>query len=398
MAHDEKITVFSCVTTTFRQAVRGAAGAHDFSKIRLVHVGGEPVFKTDVDLYKRHFSDSCLLVCRYSISETQAVSYFFIDKQTVLAQERVPVGYALAGSEIRIVDDDGNELGSGQIGEIAVRSRYLASGYWRQPELTRAKFFADSRDPDLRIYRTGDLGYRLADGCLVHIGRKDFQAKIRGHRVELTAVETALHEIAAVKQAVVVPGRTEAGGDRLIAYVVPQDKATLTVKQLRAELSLRLPSYMMPAAFVLRQRLPVNSGGKIDRRALPAPQMVCRASDEPLVAARTAVEKVLVNFWREALRIDGVGILDNFTELGGDSLIGAQIAARINDLFPLAAPLAGLFQAPTVARLAQWLTEHEAEAGQAEKIATILLRVDALSDAAILAALKGRRHEGRRHG
>ncbi len=255
------------------------------------------------------------------------------------------MGYPLAGSDILILDDDGNELISGESGEIAIRSPYLALGYWRQPELTRAKFLADPKDPSVRTYLTGDLGYRLPDGCLVHVGRKDFQAKIRGHRIELTAVETALHEIAEVKQAAVVQRRDEAKRTRLIAYVVPKETVALSVKQLRAELSLRLPSYMIPAAFVLLQSLPVNSAGKIDRRALPAPQIISRAFDEPLVKARNAVEKVLLSFWRDALKIDSVGIHDDFTELGGDSLLGAQIAARINDVFPLATPLAGLFQA-----------------------------------------------------
>ena len=384
----EEITVFSCVATIFRQAVQGAAGAQDFSKIRLVHIGGEPIFKADVDLYKEYFSDHCLFVSRYSISETQAVSYFFIGKQTEIAGERVPVGYPLAGSQILILDDDGNELISGESGEIAIRSPYLALGYWRQPELTRAKFLADPRDSGVRTYLTGDLGYRLPDGCLVHVGRKDFQAKIRGHRIELTAVETALHEIAAVKQAAVVQRRDEANRTRLIAYVVPKETVALTVKQLRAELSPRLPSYMIPGAFVLLQSLPVNSAGKIDRRALPAPQIVGRSTDEPLVASRNAVEEVLLGFWRDALKIDSVGIHDDFTELGGDSLLGAQIAARVNDSFPLRTPLAGLFQTPTVARLAEWLTEQETVPGQAEKIATILLRIDAMSDAEILDAVR----------
>jgi hypothetical protein len=174
----------------------------------------------------------------------------------------------------------------------------------------------------------------------------------------------------------------------LIAYVVPKETVALSVKQLRAELSLRLPSYMIPAAFVLLQGLPVNSAGKIDRRALPAPQIISRAFDEPLVKARNAVERVLLSFWRDALKIDSVGIHDDFTDLGGDSLLDAQIAARVNDVFPLATPLAGLFQAPTVARLAEWLTEHEAEPEQTEKIATILLRIDAMSDAEIFDAVR----------
>jgi acyl-CoA synthetase (AMP-forming)/AMP-acid ligase II len=201
---DQEISVFSCVASVFRQAVESARSAADFAGIRLVHIGGEPILKSDVELYKRYFPDGCRFVSRYSISETQAVSYFFIDKKTVLTEERVPVGYAIDGGEVAIVDDDGHEVDSGVTGEIVIRSPYLALGYWRRPKLTRAKFAADATCSGVRSYRTGDLGYRLSDGCLVHVGRKDLQVKIRGHRVELGAVETALHGCDAVKQAVVV--------------------------------------------------------------------------------------------------------------------------------------------------------------------------------------------------
>ena len=391
---DEEITVFSCVATVFRQAVQSAKSAADFAKIRLVHVGGEPIFKADVDLYKNFFSDRCQFVSRYSISETQAVSYFFIDKQTESTEERVPVGYALDGNQVSIIDDDGNELGTREVGEIAVRSPYLAMGYWRQPELTQAKFLSDPEHPGVRTYRTGDLGYRLADGCLVHVGRKDFQTKIRGHRVELTAIETALHEIANVKQAVVVTQHDAPQGNRLIAYVVPH-AATPSVKELRAKLKARLPAYMIPAAFVFLKRLPVNSGGKIDRRALPVPAANRRFVDRPAVSARSAVEKVLLNFWRDALQLAKVGIHDDFAELGGDSLLGARIVARVSETFPLTAPLANLFGTPTVAELADWLIVHENQPGQTEKIAAIMLQIDSMSDAEILDAVAEREGEGR---
>ena len=166
-----------------------------FTNIRLIHIGGEPVSKSDVELYKKYFPDQCLLVNRYSISETQAVSYHFIDKQTEIKEERVPVGYPLEGNEVLLLGEDGTELGANQVGEIAVRSPYLALGYWRQPELTRAKFLPDPKGGNARIYMTGDLGYRLPDGCLVHVGRKDFQVKISGHRVEIPAVEMALLDV-----------------------------------------------------------------------------------------------------------------------------------------------------------------------------------------------------------
>jgi amino acid adenylation domain-containing protein len=391
---DEEISVFSCVATVFRQAVQSARSAADFAKIRLLHIGGEPIFKADVDLYKRYFPDRCQFVSRYSISETQAVSYFFIDKQSEISEERVPVGYALDGSEVSVIDEDGNEIGTGEVGEIAVRSPYLAMGYWRQPELTRARFLSDPENPGVRTYCTGDLGYRLADGCLVHVGRKDFQTKIRGHRVELTAIETALHEISNVKQAVVVPQHDASQGKRLIAYVVPR-AATPSAKELRAKLKARLPAHMIPAAFVFLKRLPVNSGGKIDRRALPAPAANRRFVDGPAVSARSAVEKVLLNFWRDALQLAEVGIHDDLAELGGDSLVGARIVARVSESFPLTAPLANLFETPTVAELAEWLIAREKQTGQTEKIAAIMLQIDSMSDAEILDAVGERQGEGR---
>ena len=190
----EEITVYTCVATIFRHSVQGLNRNKKFPKIRLIHIGGEPLSKADIDLYKKHFPDECIFVNRYSISETQAVSYYFIDKQTEIKGERVPVGYPLEGNEILLLDEDGNKLGVNQVGEIAVQSPYLALGYWRRPELTSAKFLADPKGGKERIYLTGDLGYMLPDGCLVHMGRKDFQTKIRGHRVEMSEIEMALLE------------------------------------------------------------------------------------------------------------------------------------------------------------------------------------------------------------
>jgi amino acid adenylation domain-containing protein len=380
---DEEVSVLSCVATVFRQAVESAKSPADFARIRLVHIGGEPIFKSDVDLYKRYFPDHCQFVNRYSISETQAVCYFFIDKQSEIAEERVPVGYPLDGSEVAIIDDEGNELASGAVGEITVTSPYLALGYWRQPKLTGEKFAAHPRSPGVRTYRTGDLGYQLADGALVHVGRKDFQVKIRGHRVDLTAIETALHEITAVRQAVVVARDDGHRGARMIAYVVPRKTTAPAVKELRAQLKIRLPAHMIPAAFVFQKRLPVNSGGKIDRRALPAPAAGRRGGDGPAVAARSALEEVLLTYWRDALGVENFGVHDDFTELGGDSLLGARIVTRVNETFPLSLPLASLFEAPTVAQLASWLIAHETQPGQAEKIASMLLHVEGLSDTEI---------------
>lgn len=380
---DEEISIFSCVATIFRHAVSGLNGAGNFPAVRLIHIGGEPVFKADVDLYKRCFSDRCVFVSRYSISETQAVSYFFIDKQTELADERVPVGYPLEANDVLILGDEGKPLGPGPVGEIAVRSPYLSSGYWRQPELTRAKFLDVG---NARTYLTGDLGYRLADGCLVHVGRKDFETKIRGHRIDVSAVETALHDIPSVKQAVVVTRNDGAAGERLIAYVVPRGRRRADGAKWRAHLQARLPGYMVPSAFVALDAFPVNAGGKVDRRALPEPSG--RRLAIPKVAPQTALEKVLAGFWRDALTIQAPDMRDAFSELGGDSLKAARVIGRVQELFPLDRPPETLAEASTLEKLAAFIIAHETAPGQSEKIATAYLRVHSLAAAAVMKELK----------
>ena len=345
----EDITVFTCVATIFRHSVHSLKRNRKFSHIRLIHIGGEPLFKSDVELYKKHFSDECILVNRYSISETQAVSYHFIDKQTEIKEERVPVGYPLEGNEVLLLDDQGKEVGLSQIGEIAVKSPYLALGYWRQPELTRAKFLPDPKGGNARVYLTGDLGYRLPDGCLVHAGRKDFQVKIRGHRVEVAEVETALLDVPAVKQAIVVPWEDAGGARRLAAYVVFQTGEVLTVGQLRGFLKGKLPNYMVPASILILETLPLTTSGKVDRRALPAPGRTRPELDIPVTTPRNPVESAVARIWSSALNVDEVGIYDNFFDLGGDSLLAGSLIANVQKTFQVSFSLRDFFETPTVA-------------------------------------------------
>jgi amino acid adenylation domain-containing protein len=390
---EEGITIFTCVATIFRHSVQSMNQKERFPEIRLIHIGGEPLFKSDVELYKKHFSDECIFVSRFSISETQAVSYYFIDKQTEVKEERVPVGYSLEGNEILLLDDDRNELDVNQIGEIAVKSPYLALGYWRQPELTRAKFLPDPKGENARIYLTGDLGYRLPDGCLVHIGRKDFQRKIRGHRIELSEIELALHHIPDIGQAVVVPSGDSRDGERVVAYVVPQQSKTLKIDQLQAALKKTLPVYMVPSTFVVLDSLPLTVSGKVDRRALPPPTKLRHTFSGPFVAASTVVEKVLGKLWAEIIGIDEVGIYDDFSELGGDSLAAARIVSEVNDIFSLKQPLKTLFEAPTVTKLVEFVLTNETHRGQSDKIANVLMKIDGMSSEDIRKALEEKRGE-----
>jgi amino acid adenylation domain-containing protein len=385
---EEGITVYTCVATVFRHSVRSLTGTEKFPKVRLIHIGGEPISKTDIDLYKKHFPDECIFVNRYSISETQAVSYYFIDKQTEIKDERVPVGYPLEGNEILLLDEDGNKLGVNQVGEIAVKSPYLALGYWRRPELTSAKFVADPESAKERVYLTGDLGYMRHDGCLVHLGRKDFQAKIRGHRVEPSEIEMALLAIPVIKQVAVVARDDSRADKHLVAYVVPQPGQAPTSSELRALLKEKLPTYMLPSSFVAMDSLPLTPSGKVDRRALPPPPKSREKADTSYAASNTPVEKVLVKLWADTMGMEDIGIHDDFSELGGDSLLSAQIVSRVNDTFPLKRPLNTLLEAPTVAKLSKFIIEQETLPGQSAQVANILLKIEDMSAEEISRALE----------
>ena len=176
----------------------------------------------------------------------------------------LPVGYPVRDKEVLLLDDMGRESSDISTGEIAVRSRYLASGYWRNPELTRAKFVEESGQ-DQRVFRTGDLGQRAPDGCLTHLGRKDFRVKVRGFSVDVGEIESALLEHTGVKEAVVKGVEDPTGERRLVGYVVPRD-STVTAAALRSFLRERLPDHMIPSHFMMMDALPLNPAGKIDRK------------------------------------------------------------------------------------------------------------------------------------
>jgi acyl carrier protein len=303
------------------------------------------------------------------------------------------VGYPLEGNEILLLDDDGQDVGVNRVGEIAVKSRYLAVGYWRQPELTRAKFVPDPNDAKIRIYMTGDLGYKLPDGCLVHVGRKDFQVKIRGHRVELAEVELALRQVPGIKEGVVVHWDNSRGSRQLAAYFVAEQGASPTVAQLRSYMNQKLPGYMLPSAFMQVDMLPLTAGGKVDRRALPQPRRSRTTLGAAYVEAATAVEKVLIALWAEVIGIDALGIHDDFWELGGDSLLAAQLVSSVNESFRQQFSANALVEAPTVAKLAALLIERENDAGQSQRIANILLRIDSMTAGQIESAVADERRK-----
>ncbi|MDA8388347.1 MAG: AMP-binding protein [Nitrospiraceae bacterium] len=353
----EGITIYHSVPTVYRHFISTLNGTEDFSRLRLIKLSGEPVQRRDVELYRRHFPGGCVFHVSYASTETNIVRQFFCDHHTPLSGDTVPAGYEVEDMEILLLDEDGREV-AGREGEIAVRSPYLPPAYYRREGADGSPFLSDKNGGHRRVFRTGDLGRMLPDGCLVHLGRKDMQVKIRGFRVEVGEVEAALNELEAVKDAAVAGRDDPHGGKFLAAYVVPHEGGAVTAGELRNALKDRLPGYMVPSRFVFLDALPLTLSGKIDRAALPDPGHAGRQPEGDYTAARTPAEIMLAGIWSDILGIKRVGVSDNFFELGGHSLLVARLAAQIRKKTGRTLPVNTILQSPTIRQLAELLRKE----------------------------------------
>jgi amino acid adenylation domain-containing protein len=264
------------------------------------------------------------------------------------------IGKPIANVQAYVVDDQLNPVPMGTAGELLIGGDGVSRGYLNRPALTDEKFIRNpfGGKPGARLYRTGDLVRQRSDGEIEFLGRVDEQVKIHGHRVELGEISATLHRHSAVRSSVVVVGAHGSGERRLIAYVVPADGARPSTEELRAHLALHLPNYMVPAAFVCLEELPMTPNGKVDRAALPAPSGVNTAQPTESAGPGNELEQVLETLVAELLELDRVGVDDNFFMLGGHSLLGAQLITRIGDCFGVEMSLRSLFDNPTIAGMA----------------------------------------------
>jgi amino acid adenylation domain-containing protein len=343
----EEISLCLISSPLFRHLCDTLPGKNRLPNLRLIGLRSDKVYKTDFDLYKKYFSTNCVFSTSLASTESGNLSIYFADQDTEIAGEEVPVGYPVADKDIALVDDDGTDVGFNQVGEIVVKSKYLSPGYWRKPELTRDKFAVDPHNPELRVYHTGDLGLMRFDGCLMHRGRKDFRVKIRGYGVDLGEVEKNIHDHPAVGEAVVLD-RGESGETRLLAYFTSPREPDLTVGELRRFLVDRLSDYMIPSAFVRLEKMPLTSNGKVDRKALPDERGLRPELEVAYFAPRTSIEKKLTSIWAEVLHLHGIGIRDNFFDLGGDSLSASRVVSQIAKRFHIDLTLIHFFERPTI--------------------------------------------------
>ena len=377
---EENISLCLISSNLFRSLCQSVDDLWEFRDLRCLRLISESGYKTDVELFRKHFSSSCILIHGLSSSETGPLCTYFIRRDTEIPGNELPVGYALQGKEIVLRDDEGRELGFNEIGEIVVRSRYLSPGYWRRPDLTEAKFKADPHGSDLRLYYTGDLGLMLPDGCLIHKGRRDFRVKIRGYGVELAEVEKQLRDHPALSAVVVVARQIESGETTLVAYCVRSAESGSTVSELRRYLRDKLPDYMIPSSFVMLDALPLTPSGKVDRRALPEPGNSRPELETSYESPRTAAEAEITAIWAEVLGINSIGIHDDFFDLGGHSLAASRVISRVIRTFQLELPLKFLFASPTVAEMATVISQYQAKAASQEALERMLHEVESMSE------------------
>jgi amino acid adenylation domain-containing protein len=291
-------------------------------------------------------------------------------------RERVPIGRPIANTQIYILDSHLQPVPVGVPGELHIAGVGLARGYLNRPDFTAEKFIPKpfSNEPGARLYKTGDLARYLLDGNIEFLGRLDHQVKVRGFRIELGEIEAVLAQHPGVRETVVL-AREDATEEhhadqnqkskienlksdkRLVAYVVPKQEPAPTINGLRSFLKEKLPEYMIPSAFVFLDTIPLTPNGKMDRKALPAPDQNRPEPEENYVAPRTPVEELLAEIWAEVLKLHKVGIRDNFFELGGHSLLATQVISRLCNSFKVEVPLRALFESPTVAGLAERIEE-----------------------------------------
>ncbi|MFZ6030179.1 MAG: amino acid adenylation domain-containing protein [Chloroflexota bacterium] len=276
----------------------------------------------------------------------------------------VPLGRPVANTQIHLLDRHGQPVPDGVAGELCIGGMGLARGYLRQPGLSAEKFIPDpfSGQPGARLYRTGDLARFRTDGGLEFLGRNDHQVKVRGHRIELPEIESALCQHPSVEAAVAIARQDTPGNVRLVAYPIFRQGTAPAAGELRQFLKDRLPEYMLPAAFVPLAAFPLTPNGKIDRAALPAPDG--QRPDLPVnfTAPQSQIEQIIARAWQDALQLDRVGVHDNFFDLGGHSLLMAQVHHRLQEKLQREIPLVALFQYATIHSLAVHLGENAVQA------------------------------------
>ncbi|HBO5809431.1 non-ribosomal peptide synthase/polyketide synthase [Pseudomonas aeruginosa] len=386
---ERRITTVDLTTAYWNMLAKDFAnqGVRDYGALRQVHAGGEAMPPESLVAWKAAGLEHVRLLNTYGPTEaTVTVTTLdcapYVDGSKAIPAT-MPIGKVLPGRAIYLLDDAGQPAPVGAVGELVIGAELLARGYFKRPDLTAARFIPDPFDEQGggRLYRTGDLARYGADGVIEYVGRVDHQVKVRGFRIELGEIEACLGEHPAVREALVIAVEGAAGA-QLVAYLVPQAEAlasaTLEVQaalrnELKALLRDSLPEYMVPAHLLFLERLPLSPNGKVDRKALPAPD--ASLLQEAYVAPRSELECQVAAIWQEVLKLQRVGLDDHFFELGGHSLLAINVISRIQLELGMKLTPQLLFQFPT---LGLFVSNLEKAGGQVDT--SKLNKLEALLD------------------
>ncbi|MEK5212940.1 non-ribosomal peptide synthetase DhbF [Bacillus sp. FSL R5-0603] len=366
----EGVTVLNQTPSAFYQFMQAEREQPDLGQalsLRYVIFGGEALELSRLeDWYNRHPENRPQLINMYGITETTVhVSYIELDRSMAALRANSLIGCGIPDLGVYVLDERLQPVPPGVAGELYVSGAGLARGYLGRPGLTSERFIADPfGPPGTRMYRTGDVARLRADGSLDYVGRADHQVKIRGFRIELGEIEAALVQHPQLEDAAVIVREDQPGDKRLAAYVIPSEE-TFDTAELRKYAAERLPDYMVPAAFVTMKELPLTPNGKLDRKALPAPDFAAAVTGR---GPRTPQEEILCDLFMEVLHLPRVGIDDRFFDLGGHSLLAVQLMSRIREALGVELSIGNLFEAPTVAGLAERL-----EMGSSQSALDVLL-------------------------
>jgi len=301
----------------------------------------------------------CILENQYGPSESHVVTSYSLPQRTSEWVKKLPpIGRPVANTEMYILDNWMNPAPIGVAGDLYIGGEALARSYLNRPVETGERFIPASygERPGARLYLTGDRARYLSDGNIEFLGRRDHQVKVRGYRIELGEIETRMGEAPGVCECAAAVRTDETGTGYLVGYVVRQEGEECPVSELRRFLRERLPDYMVPTAFVILESLPMTPSGKINRRALPAPERR-EGNEGAYVAPRTAIEEIVVGIFEEVLKQDRVSVSDNFFEIGGHSLLATQVVSRVRNAFEVEIGVRSIFEEPTVEGLGRRIEE-----------------------------------------
>ena len=376
----EKISHLLALPSFYRAILEGGPAA-DLESLRVAIVAGEACPRQLVEQHSSNLPGTALY---NEYGPTEGTVWSTVHRCVPEEHgETVPIGRPVPGMGVYVLDDNGDHAGLGVAGEIHITGPTLASGYLNREDLSSSRFLPSHFDRGERLYRTGDLGRFLENGSIEFLGRTDHQVKIRGYRVELGEIEEAIRAHEGVREAVVVAREDTPGDQRLVAYFVPRMGSGEFAPELTKNLQARLPSFMVPSAFVRLEKIPLTPNGKVDRKALPAPSRGPLRSGEGQ-APSGPEEEALAKLWTELLKVENVRRQDNFFDLGGHSLLALQLIARMREMMKVDLPLRSIFDHPTLEALAGVLKKRGDQAkpsnGQIRRVQRQALRREALEE------------------